>query len=130
MPSRVIRDGLLDSPRWHSVSTEARCFFIALLLLADDFGLTILTPLYIGRHAFDRRPSDTKLALPAVSTIMALQQSLAAFSHHALEGYEDQEPVAQFMALRRLANSMGDALYTVEQWLASAQQSQSSGQES
>lgn len=61
MPSRVIRDDLLDSPRWHGSSFEARCFYIALLLLADDFGLVLLQPLFIGRHAFNKRPSDARL---------------------------------------------------------------------
>jgi hypothetical protein len=61
VPSRVLRDGLLDSPRWHGISHEARCFFIALLLLADDFGLINLQPIFIGRHAFAKRPSDARL---------------------------------------------------------------------
>lgn len=61
MPSRVIRDGLLDSPAWHSVSAEAKVFFVALLLLADDFGLISLASVFIGRHAFERRPSETRL---------------------------------------------------------------------
>src|SRR5262245_17449737 len=61
MPSRVVRDGLLDSPRWHGVSHEAARFFISLLLLADDFGLILLQPVFIGRRAFDKRPSDARL---------------------------------------------------------------------
>lgn len=61
MPARVLRDGLLDSPRWHAVSHEAARFFVALVLLADDFGLLNLQPIYIGRHAFAKRPSDARL---------------------------------------------------------------------
>jgi hypothetical protein len=39
MPNRVIREGILDSPRYWSVSTEERQLFVHLMLLADDFGL-------------------------------------------------------------------------------------------
>lgn len=57
MPNRVIREALLDSPRYWSVTDEARLLFIHLLLLADDFGLVSLAPVFIRRRAFDQPPS-------------------------------------------------------------------------
>jgi hypothetical protein len=61
MPNRVIREGLLDSPRYWSVTVEARQLFVHLLLLADDFGLISLAPVFIRRRAFDDTPSQSKI---------------------------------------------------------------------
>jgi hypothetical protein len=61
VPSRVIREGLLDSPRYWSVPVEARDFFIRLLLVADDFGCFNASRLFIGRRCFLQPPSDAKL---------------------------------------------------------------------
>lgn len=62
MPNRLIREGLLDSERYWSVTIEARQLFIHLMLLADDIGFVCLAPLFVRRRCFDDRPSDEKLA--------------------------------------------------------------------
>jgi hypothetical protein len=61
MPSRVIREGLLDSQRYWSVAIEARQLFWHLMLVADDFGLMSLAPIFIRRRCFVDAPSDEKL---------------------------------------------------------------------
>src|ERR1700694_4308966 len=61
MPSRVIREGLLDSQRYWNVTVEARQLFVHLMLLADDFGLVSLAPVFIRRRAFDDAPSQAKV---------------------------------------------------------------------
>jgi len=61
MPSRVIREGLLDSQRYWSVTVEARQLFVHLMLLADDFGLVSLAPVFIRRRCFDDAPSPAKI---------------------------------------------------------------------
>ena len=62
MPNRIIREGLLDSERYWSVTIEARQLFMHLLLLADDFGCVSLAPVFIRRRCFDDRPSDEKVS--------------------------------------------------------------------
>jgi hypothetical protein len=61
MPSRVIRDGLLDSERYWSVTIEAQRLFLHLLLLADDFGLVSLALAFIRRRCFDDAPTPAKI---------------------------------------------------------------------
>lgn len=61
MPSRVLREGLLDSPRYWGARLEARDFFIRLLLVADDFGCVSLAPVFIARRCFNVRPGEAKL---------------------------------------------------------------------
>lgn len=61
MPSRVIREGLLDSERYWSASIEARQLFIHLMLIADDFGLVSLAPVLIRRRCFDDAPTPAKI---------------------------------------------------------------------
>lgn len=61
MPSRVIREGLLDSQRYWAVTVEARQLFVHLMLLADDFGLVSLAPVFIRRRCFDDAPSQQKI---------------------------------------------------------------------
>lgn len=61
MPSRVIREGLLDSQRYWSVTVEARPLFLHLMLLADDFGLVSLAPVFIRRRCFDDAPTPAKI---------------------------------------------------------------------
>lgn len=38
MPKRLIRDGFLDSERINRLSIHAECFFVRLMLVADDYG--------------------------------------------------------------------------------------------
>jgi hypothetical protein len=54
----MIREGLLDSQRYWSVTIEARELFTHLMLLADDFGCISLAPLFIRRRCFNDRPTD------------------------------------------------------------------------
>lgn len=61
MPSRMIREGLLDSQRYWSVPIDARQLFVHLMLLADDFGLVSLAPVFIRRRAFADAPSQSKI---------------------------------------------------------------------
>lgn len=61
MPSRIIREGLLDSQRYWSVTIEARQLFVHLMLLADDFGLVSLAPVFIRRRAFSDAPPQSKV---------------------------------------------------------------------
>lgn len=61
MPSRVIREGLLDSQRYWSVTIESRQLFLHLMLLADDFGCVSLAPVFVRRRCFDDAPPVTKI---------------------------------------------------------------------
>ena len=60
MPNRIVRDAILDSPRYHGLSSDtARLLFFELLLLADDYGLTPAYPLFLSRRtAAARRATD------------------------------------------------------------------------
>lgn len=62
MPNRVIREGLLDSQRYWSVSIDARQLFVHIMLLADDFGCVSLAPVFLRRRCFAVPPSDRKLS--------------------------------------------------------------------
>lgn len=61
MPRRMIRDGLLDSQRYWAVTVEAQRLFIHLMLLADDFGLVSLAPIFIRRRCFDDAPAQARI---------------------------------------------------------------------
>src|SRR5688572_13604487 len=61
MPSRVLREGLLDSPHYWAAPTAARDFYIRLLLVVDDFGCFNSSSLVIARRCFLKRPSDAAL---------------------------------------------------------------------
>ena len=50
MPTRTIRDSLLDSERYHACPIESRLLFIELLLCADDYGLVPASDVYLRRH--------------------------------------------------------------------------------
>ena len=62
MPTRMIREGLLDSERYWSVPGDAQLLFHRLLLLADDFGCLSLTPIFIRRRCFNDSPGDEAIA--------------------------------------------------------------------
>ena len=62
MGSRMIRDGLIDSDRYWSVSMEARQMYVHLLLLADDFGCVSLSATFIRRRCFNDMPSHERIA--------------------------------------------------------------------
>jgi hypothetical protein len=61
MPTRMVREGLLDSDRYWAVTIEARQLFWHLMLLADDFGCVSLAPAFIRRRCFDDGPSQEKI---------------------------------------------------------------------
>jgi hypothetical protein len=50
MPTRTIRDSLLDSERYHACPIESRLLFVELLLCADDYGLVPASDVYLRRH--------------------------------------------------------------------------------
>jgi hypothetical protein len=50
MPTRTIRDALLDSERYHACPIESRLLFLELLLCADDYGLVPIGDVYLRRH--------------------------------------------------------------------------------
>lgn len=50
MPNRIIRSDLLDSERYHALSSsDAKLLFIELILLADDYGIVPLHPFMLSR---------------------------------------------------------------------------------
>jgi len=61
MPNRVIRESLLDSDHYWSVSIEAQQLFFHLMLLADDLACVSLAPIMLRRRCFDTAPSQTKI---------------------------------------------------------------------
>jgi hypothetical protein len=64
MPSRLIRDDMLESERVHGVPVEARWLYVSLLLGADDVGLLELNAFKIARRAgLDQRMLDKLLPL-------------------------------------------------------------------
>ena len=50
VPTRIIRDGVLDSDRYHSLPNDARLAFFELLLVADDYGLAHLSHVWLRRR--------------------------------------------------------------------------------
>lgn len=62
MPTRMIRESLIDSERYLSINDSERVLFIHLLLLSDDLGCINLAPAFLGRRAFAERPTDARLS--------------------------------------------------------------------
>lgn len=50
MPSRIIRDAILHSERYHSIGVEAKVLFFELLLNADDYGLVPMGHIFLRMH--------------------------------------------------------------------------------
>lgn len=61
MPTRMIRDSVLDSERYLSCSDSEKLLFHQMMLLADDLGCLSIAPAFLGRRAFSERPSDARL---------------------------------------------------------------------
>ena len=61
MPTRMIRESLLDSPRYMDCTESEQLLFVHLMLLADDFGCLSLAPAFISRRAFSERPGHARL---------------------------------------------------------------------
>jgi len=62
MPNRLIRDGILDSDRYWSVSIEARQMYFHMLLLADDLGCIGASATFLRRRCFNDQPSHERIA--------------------------------------------------------------------
>jgi len=50
MPARYVRERMLDSKKYHKVGLIERLAFVELLLLADDFGIVQLDPVFLSRR--------------------------------------------------------------------------------
>lgn len=61
MPTRLIREGLLESEAVLSLPTEARWLFVTIMLSADDLGLFEATEFKLARRADVRRELASKL---------------------------------------------------------------------
>ena len=61
MPSRMIRDGILESEAVLSLPVEARWLYVSVLLSADDVGLFDATPFRLARRADLRREMADRL---------------------------------------------------------------------
>lgn len=62
MPSRMIREGVLDSDKYARISDAARLLFFHLMLLADDFGCVSVSAAFLRRRCFYDSPSDERIA--------------------------------------------------------------------
>lgn len=62
MPTRMIRETILDSNKYALLSTESKLFYIHLLLLADDFACISVSETFLRRRAFHDAPSGQKIA--------------------------------------------------------------------
>ena len=62
MPSRIIRDGILDSDKYAQLSDSARLLFFHLMLLADDYGCVHAGATFLRRRAFFDSPNDARIA--------------------------------------------------------------------
>lgn len=63
MPSRLIRDEMLESESVLSLPVEARWFYVTILLSADDLGLFEATSFKLARRADIRRESGEALLI-------------------------------------------------------------------
>ena len=85
MPTRMIRESVLDSERYLSVSESERLLFLHLCLLADDLGCISLASAFVGRRAFSERPGEVRLnkmiqALADVDLIRVYEHSGARYA--------------------------------------------------
>lgn len=62
MPTRIIRESMLDSHRYASLGDPAKLLFVHLLLLADDFGCIAISPTFLRRRAFYNSPTNEHIA--------------------------------------------------------------------
>jgi len=59
MPTRMIRDGFLDSEKINALSPEAECFFVRLILCADDHGRFDGRELMLKSRMYPLKPKMT-----------------------------------------------------------------------
>ena len=62
MPTRLIRESLIDSERYAQCSTEAKLFFVHLMLVADDIGCVQVSPTFLRRRCFHDAPTNESIA--------------------------------------------------------------------
>lgn len=62
MPTRMIRESLLDSHRYGGLSDAAKLLFFHMLLIADDLGCLTVTPTFLRRRAFYNSPTNEHIA--------------------------------------------------------------------
>jgi hypothetical protein len=62
MPTRMIRESMLDSHRYASLGDPAKLLFVHILLLADDFGCVSVSPTFLRRRAFYNSPTNEHIA--------------------------------------------------------------------
>lgn len=79
MPNRVMRDGLIYSGPVNTVSIDAECLFVRIVLAADDFGLIEVDPVFLKARCLPAREVS-------VSRIAALSKEL--FDSGLLRPYE------------------------------------------
>src|SRR5438876_3048772 len=106
MPSRIIREALLDSERYWSVGIEARQFFLHLILLADDLACVSLATCFLRRGCFDSHPTAQVIdklivELQDVDLIRVYQVSGSRFafiprSHQRLQRLNPKHPIPPF----------------------------------
>lgn len=58
----MIREGLLDSERYWSVTIEAQRLFFHMLLLADDLGCISVSPTFLRRRCFGDSPTVERIS--------------------------------------------------------------------
>lgn len=61
MPNRIVRESILDSPRYLSCDEGAQLLFDHIMLLADDFGCLSVEHTFLGRRCFAARPTGERL---------------------------------------------------------------------
>jgi hypothetical protein len=76
MPSRLIRDEMLDSERLQTLPIEARWLFLAIMLTADDVGLFEVALFKISRRAgIDQQKIPVLLQLLSDSDLVRLYEA-------------------------------------------------------
>lgn len=64
MPSRIIRDGWLESERINALKPEEECFYLRLCLRADDFGRYHANPVLLKSNLFPLRENVRSTDIP------------------------------------------------------------------
>ena len=86
MPTRLVRDGLLDSEAVLSLPPEGRWLFVAILLSADDYGLFEATPFKLAKRAAIG-PEQVPQLLQAMAEVDLVRLYQAEGSKHRSFGF-------------------------------------------
>jgi len=95
MPNRVIRESIMDSPRFGAATPDAQFLYMQLLLLADDFGLVPINPYFL-------RKRTTAVAKASDEHILAHLSNLA--DHDLIRVYTVPGHAGQFAVIPRFGN--------------------------